>query len=107
MKVFTEPTIQIYIYMAGDIDTAKAACRQYCFDKGLCVTATHTDFIYTGGHEFGIQVGLVNYPRFPTNEENLTSTALELANLLITKCCQWTALVVTPTNTHWLSRRES
>lgn len=107
MKVLTSPTTQISIYMAGDIESAKRVCREYCFDKGLCVTVTGTDFIYTGGHEFGIQVGLLNYPRFPTTEKDLTETAMELANILILACCQWTALVVTPGSTHWLSRRKS
>lgn len=69
MKTTTEPSIRVQIFMAGDISEAKKEIRSYCYEVGLCVTVTPTDFIYTGGEESGFVIGLVNYPRFPDSRE--------------------------------------
>lgn len=102
----TEPTITIQIYLAGPIDRAKEICAEYAFSVGLCITVTPTEFIYTGGRETGFVVGLVNYPRFPTTLDALVATAEDLAVRLMAGCFQWSALVVGPAETKWLTRRE-
>ena len=106
MKIVTEHSFSIQIYIAGDISVIKQTCRAYCMEDGLCVTITPTDFIYTGGEESGVCVGIVNYPRFPLTKKELYEKAIRLANELIVVAHQWTALVVTPEMTVWLSRRE-
>jgi len=45
-------------------------CREFCDKVRLCVTITPTKFIYVGGWEPGCIIGLINYPRFPS-EPNL------------------------------------
>lgn len=92
------------IYVAGDVEDAKRICRRYCFDEGLCVTVSPTTFIYTGGEESGVVVGLRAYPRFP--ETPIYTHAHELAARLIDGLSQWSAMVVGQTNTTWITRRE-
>ena len=98
-----EPTCQVSVYMAGDLETARRWLRRHCYERGLCVTLTATSFIYTAGEEAGFVVGLVNYPRFPSTPEQLRSRALEIARGLIVECCQRTALVVSPDLTAWIN----
>lgn len=65
---------------------------------GLCVTVTPTTFIFTGGEESGAAVGLINYPRFSSeNSEKsvIEDHAIALAALLMTRCCQRSCTVVT------------
>jgi hypothetical protein len=99
----TTETCEVTVWLAGDIETAKRWLRRRCYDRGLCVTVTPTTFIYTGGEEFGLRVGLVNYPRFPTSAEALEAEALEIAKGLVVECCQKTALVVGPRQTTWVA----
>lgn len=61
---------------------AERVCRAFCDRVGLCVTVTPTTFVYTGGEEPGVRVGLVNYPRFPAEPGDLEARTLELAGLL-------------------------
>ena len=101
----TAPTIRFDIFMAGDLAQAKQVCRQYCFDVGLCVTVEPVSYIYTGGEEAGIRVGLINYPRFPTTEEVLHERATTLAQTLMNHLCQHSYSIVGPRETEWFSRR--
>lgn len=101
-----EPTIQFFIYMAGDIAQAKQACREFCYEAGLCIHIEPVDFIYTGGEETGFKIGLVNYPRFPSDSASLRTKALNLAGALQHRLCQHSYLVVGPDQTEWFSRRE-
>lgn len=75
--------------------------------KGLCVTITATLFIYTGGEEFGVEIGLINYPRFEDSEENILKTAIDLANLCREESAQHSWLILTPETTIWNSLRAS
>ena len=59
-----------------------AVCRYFCDKTGICVSFTETTYVYWGGKESGIIVGLINYPRFPNPPEILKNQALELAKRL-------------------------
>ncbi|NEV75617.1 hypothetical protein DYI24_00805 [Rhodopseudomonas sp. BR0C11] len=100
-------TFTAQIYMAGDINQAKMICRKYCYDVGLCVTVEPIDFIYTGGEEAGFRVGLINYPRFPSEPSDILSRAIDLARTLRDELSQHSFSVVTPTETIWDTRRDS
>lgn len=102
----TVPTIQVSIYMAGDIQQCKQVLRKECFCEPICVTVEACDYLYTGGEESGFRVGLVNYPRFPSDLETLRRRAILLAEVLISRLHQWSALVVAPDRTTWLTLRE-
>jgi len=98
------PTYSVDIFIAGDRAAAVSACREFCME-GLCVTITDADFVYTGGMETGIRVGLINYPRFPKPSEHIYNCAENLARFLIQRLFQQSCSIVTPDKTVWLSRR--
>lgn len=106
MKTLIEPTYTIDIYMAGDIAQAKQIIRKYC-ERGFCVHIHPADYIYTGGEEVGFKVGIVNYPRFPASSSELLAAAKELAGLLIEGLYQHSALIISPANTIWITRRKT
>ena len=106
MKITEAKAHYATIFMAGDIDMAKHQCAHYCRDMGLCVTVTATEFIYTGGRETGFAIGLVNYPRFPAEPENIDRRATELATWMIREMAQDSALIQTPDTVVWITRRE-
>jgi hypothetical protein len=68
-----------------DLGEAFSACQQYVDRVGLCVTISPTTFVYKHGGEPGVAVGLMNYPRFPTDQATLKAQALELAGILKAK----------------------
>jgi hypothetical protein len=83
---------------------ARHLCRAFCM-AGLCVTVTPTEFIYTGGAESGVAVGLINYPRFPAEPAEIFAKAEALALHLIDGLHQHSASIVASDKTAWLSRR--
>lgn len=96
----------VRIWMAGDLDTIRKVCREFCWDEGMCVTVTATEFFYTGGSETGAVIGLINYPRFPKELDEIMGTARKLADYLRTKCCQWSYTIEAPLFTEWHSNRD-
>ena len=104
-KTASVATVRITINMAGSVDTARETCRQFCFDEKWCVTVKECDYVYTGGMESGFEIGIVNYPRFPSTYEELHEKAERLAVRLMAACCQWSALIVDASGTKWLSRK--
>ena len=85
---FKEPSVQITashpvsLYVAGDYDTAEAVCREFCDQVGFCVTVTPTSYVYRGGTERGVIVGLINYPRFPAQPDQIEAKAIALGLVL-------------------------
>ena len=89
--ITTVPTYQATIYCGlresygGVIHSTEYAgqiCKEYVDSIGLCVTVTKTEFIYNGGREPGVIIGLINYPRFPMKPEVIRLRAITLATLL-------------------------
>ena len=80
-------------------DVAKALCQQYVDEVKWCVTFTETEFIYTEGNEPGLIIGMVNYPRFPSDPETLKEKALKLAEKLLIELNQFRVSVVFPDET--------
>ncbi|MER9911644.1 hypothetical protein NKJ71_13525 [Mesorhizobium sp. M0050] len=105
MKTQKAPTIRVDIFIAGDLAQAKQVCREYCMEIGACVTVEPVDYIYTGGEETGVRVGLINYPRFPTDQYAILDKAGELARRLMDRLCQNSYSIVGPESTKWYSRR--
>ena len=97
------PTYQIKIYLSGSIEVAKQVIRKHLLEHPLCVTIEPTTFIYVGGEEAGYVVGLLNYPRFPSAPNELNVRADVLAELLLKKTFQRSALVVKPETTRWIT----
>jgi hypothetical protein len=100
----TEPSYWVWIYVAGDLEEVKRICQKYC-EIGLCVTVEKVEFIYTGGREYGVRVGLINYPKFPSSREHIYSLAVDLAKLLREELYQDSVLIMDEDKTEWFTRR--
>lgn len=98
------PSYSIDIFIAGSRAAATDAMREFCL-RGECVTVTEADYVYTGGMEAGVRVGLINYARFPRTAEELDARAVEIAKFLIDRLHQQSCSVVGPHGTRFLSRR--
>lgn len=96
----------VSIFIAGDYESAKKICKQYCDDTGFCVTVTPTEYVHTSGQESGVIVGLINYPRFPGDKETILIRATDIANLLREKLNQESFSIQTPEKTIWHSYRK-
>lgn len=57
--------------------------QKYCDEKGFAVEVKPTRYIYTNGNEDGIDVGIINYPRFPKMVEEIRIHAWEIAEILL------------------------
>lgn len=94
------------IFIGGSYETAVEACRDFCMD-GLCVSVSPCDFVFTGGMESGVRIGLIRYPRFPhCSDEDINERAEELARFLIERLHQQSCTIVNPKETWWYSRRD-
>lgn len=78
---------------------ATQAIRQYVDKVGLCVSITDLDYIFPGGNEPGLAVGLINYPRFPKSPEDIKRYALEMAGILREILDQKRVSIVMPNET--------
>lgn len=105
MKSISVNSHSVTIFIAGDIAAAKQICREFCFSAGLCVSVDAVEFIYTGGAEAGVRVGLINYPRFPAAPADIDAMAMALGERLMIGLCQKSYSVVGPVRTIWVSRR--
>jgi hypothetical protein len=94
------------MYLSGPIEVAKQTIRAECVHGGLCVTIEPTTFIFAGGEEAGYVVGFVNYPRFPVEPVELERQARDLMLKLLESTFQHSALLMTPTTTEWVTKRE-
>ena len=81
-----------------ELGEARAICQRFCEESGewLGLTLRPTVFIYTGGHEPGIEVGLINYPRCPATPQQIRERAVSLAGLLMEAFQQIRASIVFP-----------
>jgi hypothetical protein len=98
-------TIRFDIFVGGDLADAKRVCRQYVHAHGFCVTVEPVTYIYTGGEEEGVRVGLINYPRFPLTADELHKHASWLAENLRAELQQHSYSIVGPAGTDWVSYR--
>lgn len=81
------------------LNTVRKTCENFCNKVSLCVTLTQTEFIYKDGSEPGVIVGLINYPRFPTEPADLYDLADALAQELKIVARQTRVTVVNPHGT--------
>lgn len=92
-------------FIAADFDHAKQVLRRFCFDVSYCVTVDQTTYIYKGGEEKGIVVGLINCPRFPDEPGAIDNTAGIIADILMKQCGQKSYTIMTPEKTTYYSRK--
>jgi len=90
MKIVESYNVQIwvglrfqYTEIIHHIDEVRELCDQFVNEIKDCVTITPTEFRYVNGHEPGVIVGYINYPRFPQTKEEIFNRALGLAEVLM------------------------
>jgi hypothetical protein len=98
-------TFTAEICIAGNAEVAKQFCREYAMKHSVCVTVTPTDYVYVGGAEPGVIVRLINYPRFPSTQDDIFIMAMDLAGQLRIALCQLSFTIITPETTIWRSYR--
>ena len=84
------------------IDKVDLICQDYVDKVGLCVTVTETMYFYTEGYEPGACIGLINYPRFPSEPWEIRKHAFDLAYALLVTLRQHRCTIVTPDRTYLL-----
>lgn len=112
MKMDSVPTFTATIYVgrknndSGEIEdyiVALEFLQEYCNINGFCFSFKHIDYIYKGGSEPGIEIGIINYPRFPAENFKLKAIALAVADTLRELLHQKRASVVMPNETIMVS----
>ena len=96
----------VTIFMGGKYHKAIKVLKKYCDEVGYCVTLKTTHYIYKDGNEYGIEVGLINYPRFPADPPSIVNKAREIAELLRVELKQESFSIQTPDDTIWVSYRK-
>jgi len=76
--------------------------RIYCTKYKLAVSITPTRYIYVNGEEDGAIIGLINYPRFPSNKKKIKKRALHLAEELMYEFKQYRVSVMLNDKTYML-----
>lgn len=84
------------------LEQVEKILQEYCNTISYCVTITPTSYIYKNGRENGAIVGLINYPRFPSTPEEITTKAIEIATLLKVAFKQFRVSIVCSNNTYML-----
>lgn len=100
------PSFPVTIYIGGRYSKAIQVLEKYCNKVGYCVTLKSTLYVYKDGREHGIEVGLINYPRFPATPEQIIDKAIEIAEKLRKELKQESFSIQTPRDTIWYSYRK-
>lgn len=102
----TEDGWEALVYVGGDVGAGEMVCREICFPKGLCVTVMPCKYIFAGGTENGMRVGLIQYPKFPKSRDAILLQAINVGIKIAEANYQWSFSVVTPEQNIWFSRRK-
>ena len=94
------------IWIAGDVNLAKAIVRDYCDNIGDCYAVTAVSYIFTDGSADGVCVSRIQYPRFPISPAELMERVEDLAELLREGLCQKSFTVEGPNLTTWHSEED-
>ncbi len=106
-RVVEVSSYPVSIFMAGDIERAKVFCQEYVDQQPWCVTITATDYIHPGVRDAGFVVGLIHYPRFPTEPAVIWAKAEDIAAYLRRRLGQQSYTIQAPDKTVWFSHREA
>lgn len=106
MKVKVTRSYTFDIYVTGSRSAVEDYLQEYCMKNGFCFSIIPLEYIYSGGKESGYSVRIINYARFPKGEEQLEEIANHVAKKLIEKTNTWSASVVTPTHSYYITQRD-
>ena len=98
-------SVEYTVYVAGSYEIAMVLLRSYC-DKGFCVSVHKVDYVYKYGSEAGVAVKIINYPRFPSEKDELKQHALNIGRTLMNGLDQGSYTIIGPDRTYFFSRRD-
>ena len=101
----TCPVYKAVIYIAGNYEDILRECKNYCTETSYCVSTIRADFPYKYGCEEGAAVTLINYARFPDEEDTILWRARQLALRLAEKLNQGSYTIVGAKDSTYYSRR--
>lgn len=104
-KIVEAKSYPVSLFIGGDYDKAVKSTREYCDKYPWCFTVTKTKYVYTGGEEDGLIIGLINYPRIQWPPHVIRQHAIELGKKLIVDLDQQSFSVQDPHETVWYSWR--
>lgn len=84
---------------------SELVCRKACFPCGLCVTIEPIRYVFAGGCEDGVRIGMIQYPPFPEATAVLEKKAIVLGQSVAEANCQWSYSIITPNECRFFSRR--
>lgn len=109
MKITESYNVQIwvgsrvgYTEKIHQITEVEKICDEFVNEIQACVTITQTQFRYVNGDEPGVMVGIINYPRFPSTQDELLGKAINLATRLMCGLEQKRVSITTPDKTYML-----
>ena len=79
-----------------DVEQVEILMQKFVDENKDCVTITPTKFLYVGGSEPGVIVGLISYPRFIRSTTVLKNRAIEIAKILMVAFKQNRITITTP-----------
>lgn len=91
-----------YSDILHNMKEVEVICQKYCNENPLCVTITPTKFIYKDGFEDGCAIGLMNYPKFPSNPDEILQKAIAIAEIFIIEFKQLKISIVCNNKTYTL-----
>ena len=80
---------------------------QFCNDNKLCVSTTQVDYSYVDGGEHGAKLTLINYPRFPSDEDTICESAIKLGSIIMRKFNQYRISIVAGDKTYMLEQEDT
>lgn len=99
-------TLYAKIYIAGRKGWVERLCSRWCKENTLCVSVKEVEFVYNGGQESGVEVMLLNYPKYPSKDaDELIDLAVDLGDFLKDEMSQDSYLVMSKDVTLWTSDR--
>ena len=88
----------------GSIRKTRKICQRFVDDLSYCVTIKPIEYRYCKGWERGVEIGLINYPRFPVKNFQTKVYALSLAETMKAAFKQIRVTVVMPKETIMLGQ---
>ena len=85
-------------------EEVESLCQEYCDEVGLGVSIIPLKFVYTKGNEEGCIVELINYPRFPSDNETIRQHALSIGKMLLEELGQLRLSIVCSDRTYLLEK---
>lgn len=87
------------------LDDVYDICSKYVNTIRYCVTVTPTKFLYVDGFEDGVNIGFINYPRFPNTKKEIRKKAFALSEIFLKEFKQYRISVTTPNKTYLIENK--